>query len=95
MYLILFVHPKYDRSNLVSPYTVGPRYVRSFYLRICVYAIEKWPFSGTYLLIYCDRWSFYIQIHYTHIFWSLEARRSRMHKKDSQVSSVIWRFWDL
>jgi len=24
--------------------TGGPRYMRSFYLRFCVYAIEKWPF---------------------------------------------------
>ncbi len=30
-----------------------------FYLRIQVYAIEKWPFSGTYPLISSDRWSLY------------------------------------
>jgi len=27
--------------------------------------------------------------------YSFYARRSRMRKKDSQVSSVIWHFWDL
>ena len=42
--------------------------MRSFYLQIRVYAIEKWPFSGTYPLIYSDRWSFYMQIHFMHIF---------------------------
>jgi len=25
-------------------HTVGPRYMRSFYLQICIYSIEKWPF---------------------------------------------------
>jgi len=38
--------------------TGGPRYMRSFYLRIRVYGIEKWSFSGTYPLIYSDQWSF-------------------------------------
>jgi len=33
--------------------------MRSFYLQIQVYAIEKWPFSGTFPLIYSNRWSFY------------------------------------
>jgi len=44
--------------------TGGPRYIRSFYLRIPVYAIQKWPFSGTYPVIYSDHWSFYMPIHY-------------------------------
>jgi len=45
--------------------------MRSFYLRICVYAIKKWLFSGTYPLIYSDRRSFYMQIHYMRAyFWS-------------------------
>jgi len=26
--------------------------------------IEKWPFSGTYLLIYSNPWSFYMRICY-------------------------------
>jgi len=52
-------------------YTGGPRYMRSFYLRICVYAIEKWPFSGTHPLVYSDCWSFYMRIHYMQAyFWS-------------------------
>ncbi len=38
--------------------TGGPRYMRSFYLRFHVYAIEKWPFSGTYPLIYVNPRSF-------------------------------------
>ncbi len=51
--------------------TGGPRYMRSFYLQIRVYAIKKWPFSGTYPLIYSDCWSFYMQIHYMRAyFWS-------------------------
>jgi len=41
-----------------------PRYMRYFYLQFCAYAIEKWPFSGTYPLIYSDCWSFYMRIHY-------------------------------
>jgi len=32
--------------------------MRYFYLQICVYAIEKWSFSGTYPLIYGDHWAF-------------------------------------
>ncbi len=51
--------------------TGGPRYLRSFYLRFHAYAIEKWPFSGTYPLIYSYPWSFYIRIHYMRAnFWS-------------------------
>ncbi len=38
--------------------------MRSFYLQFCLYAIEKWPFSGTYPLIYGNPRSFYMQIHY-------------------------------
>jgi len=45
--------------------------MRSFYLQIRVYAIEKWPFSGTHPLIYSNPWSFYMQIHYMQAyFWS-------------------------
>jgi len=51
--------------------TGGPRYMRSFYLRIWVYAIKKGLFSGTYPLIYSDHMSFYIRIHYMRAyFWS-------------------------
>jgi len=51
--------------------TGGPRYMQSFYLRISLYAIEKWPFSGIYPLIYSDCRSFYMQIHYMlAYFWS-------------------------
>ncbi len=32
--------------------------MRSFYLQFHVYAIEKWPFSGTYPLIYGNPRSF-------------------------------------
>ncbi len=39
--------------------TGSPRYMRSFYLRIRVYAMAY--FSGTYPLIYSDRWSFYMR----------------------------------
>ena len=43
----------------------------SFYLQFCVYAIEKWPFSGTFPLIYGNPWSFYKRIHYMQAyFWS-------------------------
>jgi len=45
-------------------YTGGPRYMQSFYLRFRVYEIEKWPFSGTYPLIYSNPWCFYMRIHY-------------------------------
>jgi len=45
--------------------------MRSFYLRIRVYAIEKWPFSVTYPLINSDAWSFYMRFHYMRAyFWS-------------------------
>jgi len=45
--------------------------MQSFYLRISLYAIEKWPFSGIYPLIYSDCRSFYMQIHYMlAYFWS-------------------------
>jgi len=48
------------RENVRLHYssTGGPRYMRSFYLRFLVYEIEKWPFSGTYRLIYGNPWSF-------------------------------------
>jgi len=45
--------------------------MRSFYLQFCIYAIEKWPFSGTYPLIYGNPRSFYMQIQYMRAyFWS-------------------------
>jgi len=51
--------------------TGGTSHIRSFYMRIGVYAIEKWPFSGTYPLIYSDCWSFNMQFHYIRAyFWS-------------------------
>jgi len=53
------------KSKLVS--TGGPHYMRSFYLRIHVYAIDKWLFSGTYPLIYSDCRSFYMRIHYMRV----------------------------
>ena len=47
--------------------TGGPRYMWSFYLQFCMYAIEKWPFSGTYPLIR----SFYMQIFYMRAFFGV------------------------
>jgi len=49
--------------------TGGPRYMRSFYLQFWVYAIEKWPFSGTYPLIYGNPRFFYMQIHYMRAYF--------------------------
>jgi len=43
--------------------------MRSFYLRFLVYAIEKWPFSGTYPLIYSHPWSLYMRIHYIRVYF--------------------------
>ncbi len=34
--------------------------MQTFYLQFQVYAIEKWPFSGTYPLIYGNPRSFYM-----------------------------------
>jgi len=31
-------------GQFTKGYTAGPRYMRSFYMRFRVYAIEKWPF---------------------------------------------------
>jgi len=46
-------------------------YVRSFYLQFCIYGSEKWPFSGTYPLIYNNPWCFYMQFCYMRpYFWS-------------------------
>jgi hypothetical protein len=53
--------------------TGGPRYMRPFYLRFRVCAIEKWPFSWnrTYPQIYSYSWSFYMPICYMRAyFWS-------------------------
>jgi hypothetical protein len=51
--------------------TGGPRHMCSFYPRFCVYAIQKWPFSGTYPLINSHPWSFYMWICYIRVyFWS-------------------------
>jgi len=43
----------------------------SFYLRFCVYAIQKWLFCGTYPLINSQPRYFYMWIHYMRVyFWS-------------------------
>jgi len=31
-------------GKLKMPSTGSPRYMRSFYLQFCIYAIRKWPF---------------------------------------------------
>ncbi len=46
-------------TTFLSLHTGRPRYMRSFYLRFRVYAIEI-----CYPLIYRHPWSFYMQIHY-------------------------------
>ena len=52
-------------------YTDSPRYMWSFYLQFCVFAIKKWPFSGICSLIYSHPWSFYMQILSMRVyFWS-------------------------
>ncbi len=57
--------------NLYFECTGSPRYMRVFYLRFRVYAIQKWPFSGTYPLINSHPWSFYMRICYMGVyFWS-------------------------
>jgi len=67
--------------------TGGPRYMRSFYLQFCVYAIQKWPFSGTYPLIISHPWSFYMQIHYMRVyFWSL-------YPSHITRSNCIWKIY--
>jgi len=74
--------------------------MRSCYLRICVYSIEKWPFSGTYPLIYSDRRSFYMQIHYMWAyFWSpylshkmrstCTLNRAKLSRFKSKVINII------
>ncbi len=43
---------------------------RPRYMRFGVYAIQEWPFSGTYPLIYSHPWAFYMRIHYMRAyFW--------------------------
>jgi hypothetical protein len=49
------------------------------------------PKSSTSNVGEIDTWA---QFHHCSTY-SFYASRSRMHKKDSQVSCVIWRFWDL
>jgi len=49
--------------------TGGASYMRSFYLRFRVYAIQKWPFSGTHPLIYSHPWSFYMWICYMQAYF--------------------------
>ena len=44
--------------------TVGPRYMRTFYLRFGVYAIEIINFRGTHPPIFQRYWSRYMQIRY-------------------------------
>jgi hypothetical protein len=51
----------------------GPHYVQPFNLRFGVYAIQKWPFSGTFSLINSHPWSFYMQICYTFASQFLES----------------------
>ncbi len=41
--------------------TGGPHYMLSFYLRYREYAIENWPFQGTYSLISGYPWSFHMR----------------------------------
>ena len=49
--------------------TGGHRYMRSFYLRFCKYPIEKWPYSGTYPLIYSHYWPFQMWIRYMRAYF--------------------------
>jgi len=45
--------------------------MQSIYLRFRLYAILKWPFSGTYPEINSHPWSFYMRIRYMRVyFWS-------------------------
>ncbi len=41
--LLILWRPQHVFPNM-SPYTGGPRYMRSFYMRFRIYAIEKWSF---------------------------------------------------
>ncbi len=60
----------YDRNRSdSSTATGGLRYMRTFYLRFQVYAIEEVVFSGTYPLIYGNPWCFYMQIHYIRAYF--------------------------
>ncbi len=47
-------------QRIRNKYTGSTHYMPSFYLQFHIYAIEKWPFSVTYPLIYGGPWSFYI-----------------------------------
>ncbi len=47
-----------SRNPNMILYAGGPRYMRSFYLRFIVYAIENWPIQGIYPLINRYPWSF-------------------------------------
>ncbi len=52
-------------------FTGGPCYMQSFYLQFHIYTIQKWPFSGTYPLIFSHPWSFYMWIcNMRAYFWS-------------------------
>ena len=48
--------------------TGGPRYMRSFYLRFCVYAIEKWPFSQN---LSSNLWYFQVFLYANSLYASL------------------------
>ena len=48
----------------------GPRYMRSCYVRFCVFATEKMAiFAGAYSLIYSNVWSFYMRIRYMQAYF--------------------------
>jgi len=61
----------FDSKLCFEVITGSPRYMLSFYLQFHVYAIEKWPFSGTYPLIHGNPRSIFMRIHYMPAyFWS-------------------------
>ncbi len=85
--------------------TGSPHYMRSFYLRFCIYAIQKWPFSGTYPLIYSHPRSFYKQIpcmraHFCSPYLSHITRSTCMFNFarmdwESQDGKTCWKDWQI
>jgi hypothetical protein len=61
---IYFITSNFKDESLFTSSTGGPRYMWPFYLRFCVCAIEKWPFSWNLSSNLRLSLVFYMQINY-------------------------------
>jgi hypothetical protein len=79
--------------NINSLNTGSPCYMLSFYLRIRINSIEKWPFFLNLSSNYSDCWSFYMWIHYMRAyFWS--PYLSHITRSTCTCQNSLWNVYE-